>query len=290
MLRHAAHGILVLFLCLGMPLGALAQEEEEPVDIEPRIKEIRNLFAKLQGASKGPATLDRKSKAAPAQWYRLRTWETALKPDVTLRKLVVNSRDKAGELERNFYLEGDALFFAHYVRTAPGTAKERKKDEERMYFSDTVVPIRWQHNQTIQPMDGHAFRWGEQARSDAKVALSLAGDKASTARFEPITCVVGDTECTGEHGGNYCTTKNALFPPPGLPVEKDLCMESPWFAGQQTECSFDQEGLVLTVTESFQQACPDGDEHCESEGSKSKEIALTPEIGRVKECPVFGDP
>jgi len=44
------------------------------------------------------------------------------------------------------------------------------------------------------------------------------------------------------------------------------------------------------VTESFKQACPDGDENCESEGSTSKEIALTPEMGRVEECPRFGNP
>ena len=80
------------------------------------------------------------------------------------------------------------------------------------------------------------------------------------------------------------------FPPPGLPVQKDLCTEQPWFAGQNVECSFIQEGLVLTVTESFQQTCADDDETCAPEGSTSKEIALTPEMGRVEECPLFGNP
>lgn len=285
-----AHRLLTLLLCLGIPLGAWAQDEEEsPPDIQPRLQEIRALFAKLQNTSKGLASIDTKSKAAPAQWYRLRAWEMAAEPKGKLRRLVVNSRDKSGELERDFYLKDDLLFFAHYVRTSPGSAKERKRDEERMYFDSTGTPIRWQHNEAIQPMDGHAYRWGEQARSDAKVALSLADAQDRTARFEPITCVVGVTKCTGEHGGNYCTTNNSLFPPPGLPVQMNLCMDQPWFADMDVKCSFEQEGLKLTVTESFKQACPDDDENCESEGSKDTTIDLTREMGRVKECPVINE-
>ena len=226
MFRSAARGVLVLLLWLGIPLGALAQEEER-VDITPRIKEIRELFAKLQEASKGPTSIDRKRKAEPAQWYRLRAWEMTVKPDARLRKLVVNSRDRSGELERSFYMQGNLLFFAHYVRTSPGSARERKRDEERMYFGNTGVPIRWQHNKDIQPMDGNAYRWGEQARSDAKVARALADDKASTARFEPITCVVGTTECTGEHGGRYCTTDNSLFPPRAFPSRRISARSNP---------------------------------------------------------------
>lgn len=287
MRQRSAGRLLVLLLSLGTPLGAQAQYEvPAAVDIEPRLKEIRALFAKLQEASKAPARIDKKSKAAPAQWYRLQAWELAVKPDVTLLRLVVSSRDTSGELERHFFLKGDELFFAHYVRHSRGGAQERKRDEERMYFDDAGVPIRWQHNKDVQPLDGHAYRWGEQARSDAKVALALAGDQVSTARFEPITCVVGTTKCTGEHGGNYCTTKNSLFPPPGLPIQKDLCMNQPWFAGQNVTCAFEQKGLTLLVTESFQQTCADDDETCASEGSKTKEVSLTPEMGRVEECPV----
>ncbi len=290
MLRRTARGLLALLLCLGVPLGARAQPEVEAEDVELklRLQQIRALYAQLQEASKGPARIDKKSKAKPAQWYRLRAWETPDHPKGTLHKLVVSSRDKSGELERSFYLKDDLLFFAHYVRTSRGSAKERMRDEERMYFDLTTgTPIRWQHNNDIQDNDGHALRWGEQARSDAVVARALAGDDASTARFEPITCVVGDTKCTGEHGGNYCTTKNALFPPPGLPVQEDLCMDQPWFAGQNVTCDFEQEGLTLTVTRSFQQVCPDGEENCVSEGSESTTVDLSPEMGRVKECSVY---
>lgn len=65
-------------------------------------------------------------------------------------------------------------------------------------------------------------------------------------------------------------------------------MDQPWFAGQNVTCSFEQKGLTLTVTESFQQTCADDDETCASEGSKTKEVSLTPEMGRVEECPVSG--
>lgn len=73
----------------------------------PRLQEIRALFAKLQNTSKGLASIDTKSKASPAQWYRLRAWEMAAEPKGKLRRLVVNSRDKSGELERDFYLKDD---------------------------------------------------------------------------------------------------------------------------------------------------------------------------------------
>ncbi len=282
MLQASARRLLAVLLCLCGSSGALAQEEEKE-DIRPRIQEIRGLYAKLQEASKGPAPIDRKNKAA-AQWSRLRAWELTNEKDGRLRKVVVNSRDASGEVERSFYLKGDSLFFALYVTTS----KARKKDEERLYFDTLGVPIRWQHNKDIKGMDGHALRWGEQARSDAKVAVALVDGTDEAARFEPVTCVAGAGECREDLPGNYCTTTYALFPPAGLPVQKDLCMGSPWYAGQGTSCSFSQEGLTLTVTESWQQSCDDEDPSCANEGEETKTVSLTPEMGRVVECPVFG--
>ncbi|MFY0523844.1 hypothetical protein ACN28I_11955 [Archangium gephyra] len=278
MIPCSAHRLLALLLCLCVPFGALAQEEEEN-DLQPRLQEIRALFARLQEASKGPAPIDRKNKAARAQWHRLRAWEMTHEMDGRLRKIVVNSRDSGGEVERSFFLKGDSLFFAFYV-----TTKARQKDEERLYFDAEGRPIQWQHNKDIRARDGHALRWGEQARSDAKVAVALADGKAGSARFEPITCVVGDTEFRVDLPGDYRTTEYSLFPPAGLPVQKNLCMSSPWYAGQTTSCSFTQEGRTLKVTQSFQQTCDDGE--CDREGSHTKTLSLSPEMGRVEECPV----
>jgi hypothetical protein len=257
------------------------EEEARREEIQSRIQEIRALYTKVQETTKGPASIDLKNKEAKAPWYRLRAWEVKDGPDKGFRKVVVNSRDGSREVERSFYLKDNDLFFALYV-----TTQARKKDEERLYYDAVGDPIRWQHNKDIRPQDGHALRWGEQAWSDAKVALALLDDSARTVRFTPITCVAPSTECRDMSPGTYCVTKYDLVPPPGLPVQKEICSSSPWFAGQGTRCSFSQEGRTLTVTQSFQQSCSD-DPECESEGASSKDIPLTPEMGRVEECPIL---
>jgi hypothetical protein len=286
-----ARWLLAVLLCLGLPSGALAQTAEElqeeqqthEQEVQRRIQEIRALYAKVQEASKRPAPVERKNTKAKAPWSRLRVWELKDGPDSRLRKVVINSRGASGEVERSFFLKDDTLFFALYVTTA----KTGKKDEERLYYDTGGDPIRWQHNPDIRPMDGHALRWGEQGWSDSRVALGLVDGKDDThAVFEPITCAAGNTECRDMSPGTYCVTKYDLVPPPGLPVQKEICSSSPWFAGQGTTCDFDQEDRTLTVTQHFQQSCSDNPD-CESQGQTSKEISLSPEMGRVLKCPLL---
>jgi hypothetical protein len=270
------------------------KEQEERERLKPILQKTRDLFAKMQAASKGPASIDRSNTSKQAQWYRLRSWVTQLPGDapyVKLRKLVVNSRDASGEFERDFFfMRGpsntkDRLFFAYYVTTS-GSGQERTTNEERLYFDDDGIPVRWQHNQDIPKTDGHALRWGEQARSDAKVAVALADETDPKARFVPITCVADASECLGDPHEEHCSADYALFPPPGLPVQKDICVAYATYADRSQSCEFTQKGRTLIVTESYDEAC---DGQCSPHGSETKKISLTPEMGRVVQCPVDRD-
>ena len=262
-------------------------EKEARAELEARIQEIRGLFTRLQVESAMPPRVEVRNPMQQAGWSRLQSWELAVGKDTRLRKLTVTSREGASELEREFFFKNDALFFAFYSTTPKGSGNARAPSEDRLYFQTKDAEIiRWQHDDNVQPLDGHAIRWGEQARLDAKVAVELASTQDGTKKFEPITCIVGTTACRRE--GLLCETTYALFPPAGLPVRNELCMSQPWYAGGSKRCTFVQAGNSLEVTAGGEQECGDV-EACEPRYSEVKTLPLRREMGRVVECGGLGD-
>lgn len=258
-------------------------EKEARAEAAARIQEIRGLFTRLQVESATPPRIDVRNPARQAGWSRLQGWELSTDKDTRLRKLVVTSR----EVEREFFFKNDALFFAFYSITPKGGGKARAPSEERLYFQgEDAALLRWQHDDKVQPMDGHAIRWGEQARLDARVAVELASQQDGTKKFEPVTCIVGTTACRMD--GMLCETTYALFPPAGLPVRNELCMSHPWYAGGSRSCAFFQEGNKLEVTAGGEQECG-AIQDCEPRYSEVKTLPLRREMGRVVECGGLGD-
>lgn len=271
---------LVVLLCLGASPDATANSSGAA-----RIEEIRALFKKLEAASSGPAPVDKLNKVESASWSRLQAWELKGGKSTRLRKLLVTRSDGSTTLERSFFFQGESLFFAFYVTTEQGSDTEPGKQEERLYFAKNGGLLRWQHNEERRPIDGHAIRWGAQARSDAKVAKALASGKGGTKGFEPVTCIVGHKRCQPMAGDceMHFRVEYSLFPPPGLPVQEDLCSTSPWFAGYSQSCAFKQKGQALVVTRSGQEECGDSP-GCDPHFREDKELALSPEMGRVEQC------
>jgi hypothetical protein len=280
---------LLLLLCLGVSHPAAGQdaEQEARAQLEARIREIRGLFTRLQVESATPPRMDVRNPARQAGWSRLQSWELSTDKDTRLRKLMVTSREGASERERQFFFQNDVLFFAFYATTPKGGGKARAPTEERLYFQGKDADIiRWQHDDKIQPLDGHAIRWGEQARHDARVAVELASAQDGAKKFEPITCIVGTTECRMD--GMLCETTYALFPPAGLPMKPELCMSYPWYAGGSRSCAFSQSGNTLEVTKGGEEECGDV-EDCEGRFSDVTTLPLRREMGRVVECRGLGD-
>lgn len=272
--------VLACLVSLGMPSTAMAQPSEKA-----RITEIRALFAKLEDASKAPASVDKQSSRSDASWSRLQAWEPKGAKDLKLRKIVVTSGGEPSKVERQLFFQGDALFFAFYVTTASGSAAAPEKQEERLYFEKNGQLIRWQHNEERKPIDGQAVRWGAQAQNDAKVAKALASGKASPKGFEPITCIVAQQECQPMAGDcdTQVRTNHSLLPPPGLPMKANICTSWPWYAGASQSCSFKQKGQVLEVTRSGEDECGE-DPDCDGKFEEVEKLPLTPEMGRTVEC------
>lgn len=284
MLLRSPPALLVL-LWLGVPPDAAAKSAEVA-----RVEEIRALFQKIEAMSKTPAPVNKQNQEEGATWSQLQAWELKAGKGPKLRKILVTRTDGSGTLERSFFFQGESLFFAYYVTTPPGSGAEPQKKEERLYFARNGDLIRWQHDQVRKPLDGHAWRWGAQAQSDAKVAKALASGKDLKERFEPLTCIISESDCQpGADCMRHFVIFVSLFTPPGVPGHRKLCSTSPWFAGYSHECSsVEVKGRELIVTQSGEQECPDSEEDenagCEPRFSEQKKIPLSPEMGRVVEC------
>jgi hypothetical protein len=170
----------LFLLCLGAFHSAAAQEARP--GSEARLLEIRGLFTRLQVESAMPPRLEARNKVRQAGWTRLQGWELSTDKDTRLRKLVVTSREAGRELERHFFFKNDVLFLAHYTRGGKG----RAPSEERLYFQGNEAElIRWLSDDTVQPMDEATTRRGEQARADARFALTLAAEQEGARKVEP---------------------------------------------------------------------------------------------------------
>ncbi|MFP2909228.1 hypothetical protein ACLESD_30145 [Pyxidicoccus sp. 3LFB2] len=265
----------------------LEAEQEARAELEARIREIRGLFTRLQVEGAMPPRVDVRNPVRQAGWSRLQGWELSPDKDTRLRKLLVTSREGDTDIERTFFFKNNVLFFAFYSTAPRGSARGRAPSEERLYFhGNDAELLRWQHDDKVQPLDGHAIRWGEQARRDASIAVELAAQQDGKKRFEPITCIVGTTACRMD--GMLCETTYALFPPAGLPVKQELCMSYPWYAGGSRSCAFSHVGNTLEVTEGGEEECGDV-EGCEPRYSEVKTLPLRREMGRVVTCPGLGD-